>query len=291
MSANYLFRNLGGFRFEDTALTSGAVASSSGGYQSGMGVACGDLDGDGRPDLAVTNYFGESTTFFRNLGRGMFADDSTAIGMAVPSRYMLGFGLAFLDVDNDGRLDVLSANGHVSDYRPVFPWKMPVQLLTSGTGGRLADASSKAGDPFRKLLLGRGLAVGDLDNDGAVDAVVVSQNDPLVYLHNHTEGGHWLTIRLEGTRSNRDGVGARVVVEAGGVRRTALRIGGGSYQSANDPRLHFGLGPAGRIERIEVRWPSGGVDRYDGLTADRAYHLREGDPAPKPVPGRDGPPG
>ncbi len=286
MSANSLFRNLGGFRFEETATSAGAAANSSGNFQSGMGIACGDCDGDGRPDLAVTNYYGESTTFFHNLGRGLFADHTAAMGIAAPTRQLLGFGIAFLDANNDGRLDLISANGHVSDYAPVFPWKMPIQLLTGGPDGRMSDVSPRAGEPFRPLHLGRGLAVGDLDNDGRLDVVVQSQNEPLAFLHNRTAArGHWLTLHLEGVRSNRDGVGARVVVEAVGRRQSAHRFGGGSYQSASDPRLHFGLGDATRVDQVEVRWPSGRVDRYAGLSADRAYRLREGANEPQPMAG------
>jgi len=286
MSANYLFRNLGGFQFEETALAAGAAANSSGGFQSGMGVACGDLDGDGRPDLAVTNYYGESTTFFRNLGRGLFSDDTAVIGLAAPTRCLLGFGIAFLDANNDGWLDLLSANGHVNDHRPVYPWRMPTQLLMGGPDGRLKEPSPDAGSPFRLLHLGRGLAAGDLDNDGRIDAVVQSQNEPLAYLQNRTAGGgHWLILQLEGVRSNRDAVGARVALVAGGRRRVAQRTGGGSYQSAGDPRLHFGLGDSARVERLEVRWPSGRVDSYQGLRADRAYLLREGASDVKPLKG------
>jgi tetratricopeptide (TPR) repeat protein len=287
MSANYLFRNKGNLRFEETAVEAGVAANSSGSFQSGMGIACGDLDGDGRPDLAVTNYYGESTTLFRNLGRGVFADQTAAIGLAAPSRHLLGFGIAFLDANNDGRLDLISANGHVSDYRPAFPWKMPIQLLVGGADGRLTDVSADAGPPFQPLHLGRGLAAGDLDNDGLIDAIVVCQNEPPVCLHNRTAGGHWITIQLEGTRSNRDGVGARVAIEAVGSRQAAQRVGGGGYQSAGDPRLHFGLGASTRIERLEVRWPSGQVDRYEDLAADRAYRLREGDPEAMPARGWD----
>ena len=129
MSANYLFRNLGGFRFEETAHAAGVSGNASGEYQAGMGVACGDLDGDGRLDLAVTNFYNESTTFFRNLGQGFFTDQTANIGLAVPSRYLLGFGIAFLDANNDGFLDLITANGHVHDGRPQFPWMMPVQLF------------------------------------------------------------------------------------------------------------------------------------------------------------------
>ncbi len=225
MSANYLFRNLGGFHFEEIAFAAGAAVNSSGHFQSGMGVACGDLDGDLRPDLAVTNYYGESTTLFRNLGHDLFADSTAAMGLATPTRNLLGFGIAFLDANNDGRLDLISANGHVSDYPPVFPWKMPIQLLTGGTDGRLTDVSSGAGDPFQVLHLGRGLATGDLDNDGRIDVIVQSQNEPLIYLRNKTAGGgHWLILRLEGVRSNRDGVGARVLLEAAGRRQGATTI-------------------------------------------------------------------
>src|SRR5207248_189225 len=200
--------------------------------------------------------------FFHNLGDGLFADHTAAIGLAAPSRYLLGFGVAFLDADNDGHLDLLTANGHVHDGRPQFPWAMPAQLLRGGPGGRLTDVADRAGEPFRALHIGRGLAAGDLDNDGRVDALLVAQGEPLVCLHNRSDAGHSVTFRLEGTSSNRDGVGARVAVTAGGRRRVAARCGGGSYQSAGDPRLHFGLGSARRVDGVEVRWPSGRVDRF-----------------------------
>ena len=218
MTANYLFRNQGQFRFKETGLAAGVAGNASGGFQAGMGVACGDLDGDGRFDLAVTNYYNESTSFFRNLGQGFFGDQSAAIGLATPSRYVLGFGIAFLDADNDGWLDLMTANGHVYDGSPQFPWKMPVQLYHNRGGGRpfLTDVSMQAGAPFQTLRMGRGLAAGDLDNDGRVDALVVSQNEPLAYFHNRSESGHFLTLRLEGRTSNRDAVGARVTVRCGG---------------------------------------------------------------------------
>jgi tetratricopeptide (TPR) repeat protein len=286
MSANYLFRNLGGCRFEERAFAAGAAVNSSGGFQSGMGIACGDLDGDGRPDLAVTNYSGESTTLFRNLGGDLFADHTAALGVAAPTSQLLGFGIAFLDANNDGLLDLISANGHVSDYGPILPWKMPIQLLIGGLGGRVTDISARAGEPFVPLHLGRGLATGDLDNDGRIDAIIQSQNERLVYLRNKTVGGgHWLTLCLQGVQSNRDGIGARVLIEAGGRRQIQQRFGGGSYQSAGDSRLHFGLRDSTRIERLEVRWPSGQIDRYDNLEADRAYLLREGNRATMPLPG------
>lgn len=279
MSANYLLRNRGGIALEEAGLISGVASNASGGYQAGMGVACGDLDGDGRPDLAVTNFYNESTTYFRNLGRGFFGDTSAAIGLAAPSRYVLGFGIAMLDVDRDGWLDLITANGHVFDGRPQFPWKMPVQLYRNEGGARprLSEVSARAGPPFQVERMGRALAIGDLDNDGRIDALVVSQNDPLAYFHNQTEGGHFLTLRLEGTKSNRDAVGARITLWAGGRSMIAQRIGGGSYQSAPDPRIHFGLGESTAVDEVEVRWPSGTIDRHRGLKADRGYLIREGE--------------
>ena len=141
MTANFLFRNRGGFRFEEVGELSGAGSSGEGGYQAGMGIACGDLDGDGRLDLAVTNFYGESTAFYHNLGAGQFANHTAAIGLAAPTRYVLGFGTAFLDANNDGRLDLAQTNGHVIDYRPAMPYAMPAQLFLGDGFGRLVDVS------------------------------------------------------------------------------------------------------------------------------------------------------
>jgi hypothetical protein len=278
MSANYLYHNLGGFRFEEIGQLSGVAASADGGYKAGMGIAHGDLDGDGLPDLAVTNYFGESTTFYQNLGQGFFADHSAEIGMAAPTRQLLGYGIVFVDVNNDGWLDVLTANGHVLDGRPTYPWTMPLQLLLGSPGGHLTDVSATSGPPFKPLHLGRGLAAGDIDNDGRVDSVVVMQNEPLVCLHNRTEHpGHFIRFRLEGTRSNRDAVGARITISCGGRKRVGFRVGGSSFQSSHDPRVHFGIGDSTRIDSVEIRWPSGRVDRHPGLAADHEYFVREGE--------------
>ncbi len=215
-TANYLYRNQGGFRFEDVALEAGVAGNASGGYQAGMGVACGDLDGDGRPDLMVTNFYGEGTTYYQNLGQGLFADRSSSSGLGLATRYLLGFGIAMADVTNYGRRDVMIANGHVNDNRPYFPYMMPCRLYENRPDGRLVDISAQSGPPWEPARLGRGLAAGDLDNDGRPDAVILAQNEPVAYFHNQSEGvGHFVTLRLEGTASNRDGVGARVTVVAG----------------------------------------------------------------------------
>ncbi len=285
-SAKFLFLNRGGLRFEEVGHDAGVASCASGVYQASMGVASGDLNGDGLPDLAVTNYYNEYTALYQNLGEGVFCDHSTEYGVALPSRYRLGWGIAFLDFNDDGRLDLVTANGHVDDFGKDVAHLMRAQLFAGAERGyKLVDVTDRAGPAFQVPLLGRGLAAGDLDNDGRVDLVILPHNQPLAYFHNQTDGGRSLTLLLEGTSSNRDAVGARVVVESGGRRQFAWRMGGGSYQSASDPRIHFGLGTANRVDVVEVTWPSGRVDRYAGLQPGRGYRLREGDASAKALPG------
>ncbi len=285
-SANFLFHNLGGFRFEEVAATAGTDANAEGRYQAGMGVTCADLNGDGLPDLIVTNFYDEGTTFYQNLGGLLFADRSAAIGLAALSRYRLGFGVIALDANDDGRLDLLTANGHVHDMRPLYPFAMSAQLFLGNASGKLIDVTEQAGDAFKQTHLGRGLAGGDLDNDGRVDALMVAQNEPLIVFHNEVAGnGHFATFLLRGTTSNRDAVGAKVMLQLAGKRQVTQRLGGGSFLSAGDPRLHFGLGASDHVESVEIRWPSGHVDRYKSLAADSGYVLTEGDPTAKPLAG------
>jgi enediyne biosynthesis protein E4 len=287
LSANFFFRNLGGFQFSDQAMGAGLAASAEGGSLAGMGIACGDLNGDGRLDLAVTNFLNQATTLYTNHGRGLFSDRSTAAGLAAATRQFLGFGLAALDANNDGRLDLIQANGHVTDFGPSFPYEMRAQILLGDSSGHFRDVSELAGPPWQVLRLGRGLAVGDIDNDGRMDVLIVGQGSALALFHNQPvpAAGHFLTLALEGVGSNRDGVGAKVTVTAGVRTQVAVRFGGGSYLSASDSRLHFGLAASRRADRVEVRWPSGRKDTYDGLAADAGYRLREGAAEPAPLAG------
>ena len=232
-TANYFLRNRGSFRFSEEGLESGLAASAVGGYLSGMGVACADFDGDGQLDLAVTNFLNQSTTLYHNHGHGVFSDRSTDSGMAVATRLVLGFGLAALDANNDGFPDMAQANGHVFDQRPMLPYAMPSQLLSNAGSGKFSDVSDQAGPPWKIPRLGRGLAVGDLDNDGRVDVVIVSENAPLVLLRNGCSSqNHSLTSLARGTviesrRRRRTGGRDRLGPDTGGraARRRQLSVG------------------------------------------------------------------
>jgi hypothetical protein len=277
---NALYVNNGGMTFEERGFVLGAACGSDGVARAGMGVACGDLDGDGRLDVVVTNFYRESASFFRNLGGG-FTDVSKPSGLAGATLFRLGFGAAAFDADADGRLDLAMANGHVSDERPESPYEMPPQLLLGGPRGRLIDVSDAAGPPWGRAGIGRGLAVGDLDDDGRLDVVIVLQNAPAIVARNTTDGGRWLRLKLEGVASNRDAAGAVVTVRADGKTQKAWRVGGGSYLSSSDPRVHFGLGAAAVVDELSVAWPSGRVDTYRDLAANAFYVIREGDRAPR----------
>jgi tetratricopeptide (TPR) repeat protein len=274
---NFLFLNRGGLRFEETATAAGAAYDGTGNATASMGVVADDLDGDGRLDLLHTNFRNEGNTFLHNLGSGLFVDASARAGLDAPSRPMTGFGAAALDADNDGRLDLFVANGHVDDQ----PWiRLPMaQLPQSYTGladGRFDAAPAGAVSTyFASPVVGRGMAAGDLDNDGLVDLVVIHRDAPAALLHNTSVGGHWLGLRLVGTASSRTPIGARATCRAGGRTFVRWLTSGTSYLSAHDQRLWFGLGAAATIDELEVLWPSGSVQRLYGLKADRVLDLRE----------------
>ncbi len=272
---NFFFRNLGGLKFEEVGVTAGLAYDGSGWATASMGVVAEDLDGDGKIDVFHTNFLNEPNTFHRNLGAGFFDDVSDPSGLGAPSRPVTGFGAGALDVDRDGSLDLFVANGHVDD-RPWANHPM-AQLphLYRGLGsGKFALCSPETGAYFAKAAVGRGVAAGDIDNDGRVDLIVVQRDAPLSVLRNVTEGGHWTSFTLKGGRPKTP-IGARVAVTAGGRTQVRWLVGGGSYLSANDQRLHFGLGPAARVERVVVRWPSGQERTWEALPADRVLVLDE----------------
>lgn len=277
-TANALFRNRGGLRFEEVGLTAGVAYDAMGQPTASMGVVAEDLNGDGLIDLFHTNFINQSSTLRWNLGGGLFADGTLAANLAAASRSLTGFGTVAVDVDNDGTLDLFVANGHTDD-QPWFntPMAQPAQLFLGRAHGRFELASSASSPYFGRPVVGRGVAAGDFDNDGRVDLVVVHRDVPAVLLRNGTRGGHWLGLRLRGTRSGRTPVGARVTCQAGGRSQVRWVTSGTSYLSASDPRLWFGLGSAQKADHLEVHWPSGTVQTWSDVAADRILDLQEGD--------------
>jgi hypothetical protein len=287
---NFLFRNLGGGRFESVGVQSGCAVNLEGMPQAYMGVDADDLDGDGLPDLFATAYARETNTFFRNEGGCQFLDVTQGSGLGPPSWFMLAFGTCFLDVHCAGSLDIAVANGHVDrtidkEGNANITYRQPAQLFYNDGRGRFRDVSARAGAYFREPHVGRGMAVCDYDNDGKMDLAVSHNGEKAVLLHNESKTpNHWLRLELQGTKSNRDAVGARVTVQAGGRKLVRHRKGGGSYLSASDPRLHVGLGAATAADDVEIRWPSGLVQHVGPLPADRGYRVVEGDKEVKPRP-------
>ncbi|MFO0890376.1 MAG: FG-GAP-like repeat-containing protein [Isosphaeraceae bacterium] len=275
---NFLFRNLGGLRFEEAAVRYGVAYSESGQLRSGMGVAAGDYDGDGRLDLLVTNFYEEGDTLYRNVGPGDFQVTTAVARLTAPSRGTLGFGAGFLDADDDGRLDLFVANGHLNDVRPLgMPYRMPPHLFRNDGRSGFRDASAGAGPYFREAWLGRGAAFGDLDNDGGPDIVVTHLGrPPAVLINETTPRGHFLGLSLSPGRGAGPCVGARVTAECGGRRVVRDLVGGTSYLSASDSRILIGLSDHGRVDRLEVRWPSGASQEWRDVQADRWLEATEG---------------
>jgi hypothetical protein len=285
-----LFHNLGG-RFENVAVQAGAAFDGDGRTHGAMGVDAGDYDGDGRLDLLVTTYFKEGVSLYHNNEGRSFSDLAGPAGLARPTLPNVGWGTRLFDYDNDGRLDALCVNGHVvtleGERKTSRQQLEQPMFLFHNEGGHFTPVPL---GPLAAPIVGRGAAFGDYDNDGFPDVLVLNMGGPAVLLHNDLEtaanGGptgaspsHWLGIRLVGRRSNRDGLGARVTVRAGGRSFAAQAQTCGSVFSANDPRLRFGLGSAAMAEEVVVRWPAGGEDRLQNVAADRYVEVREGQSA------------
>lgn len=277
---NFLFENQGDGTFSEVGLLRGVAVDHDGNPQAGMGVAMGDFDGDGWPDLAVTNLDFEYLALYRNLGRGFFEDASSQAGVQLPSAPFVGFGLGFLDYDNDSDLDLFAANGHIFDnatlVRPGSRYRQP-KLLFRNDGGRFTEVAALHGRALLEPQVSRGMAFGDYDNDGDIDILVCNCGGPPMLLENR--GGNrnnWLSIRLVGTESNRNAIGARVTATGDGFRMVRQVTGGGSYASASDYRVHLGLGRADRVARLEIRWPNGREATLHDLEAGRHRVILEG---------------
>ena len=281
-NANILWINKGGFRFEDQALMAGAAYNGEGKALSGMGIAVGDIDNHGSEDILVTNLMGETNSFFRNEGNGFFHDATAQFGLAAPSLPFTGFGVSWIDFDNDGFLDAYMVNGAVETINALrgtpYPYRMKNRLLHNDGGLKFADVSGGAGPALQLEAVGRGLAVGDLNNDGRPDMIVSNNNGtPWLLLNQTAKSNHWLLVQLEGTKTNRMGLGAEVSVVRKG-RKTLLRRAhtDGSYVSASDARVHFGLGADAAIDSVVVRWNGGAAETWRNVKADTLVKLREG---------------
>jgi len=270
-SPNFLYRNLGHGTFEDAGVWTGTAYDADGRLQGSMGVHFGDYDGDGWPDLAVTQFAHDHYTLYRNLGGRMFLDVSFASGLAAPTLKPLGWGVLFFDADLDGDLDLFFANGHIYPQVDDDPslhesFRQRNQLLVNDGGG-FHDAGVEAGDAFALERSSRGAAYVDLENDGDLDLVVSNQDARPTLLENVTAAGaHWVVVDAE--------LGTRIEVRAGGTTRTRQSSSGGSYASNNDPRLHVGLGDAAAIDRLDVTWPGGARRAFVNLRSDRCYSVR-----------------
>jgi hypothetical protein len=277
---NFLFHNLGGNRFEDVSLLSGAAMASAGTPYGGMGVNAGDLAGNGRMDLVVANFEAELNSLFRNLGQGVFEDATAKTGFGGPSFVFSGFGLNLLDAANSGRLDAFIANGHVMET-PTLKGSTAAQrpfLMWNDGNGKFHEKG--CGAPFSRELIGRGSAVADYDNDGDLDIAVSNSGGPLELLRNDGTHGNWIGLVLRGTKSNRQGIGARVTLETESGRQVREVKAGESYLASCDPRVHFGLGPATSVKKLTIRWPSGTIQEVTTARPGKYNPVTEPSSAP-----------
>jgi len=277
-TAAILYRNNHDGTFTDRALASGTAFSENGMAQAGMGLAIGDVNADGRLDILKTHFADDVPALYRALGGGLFEDVATATGLAVQNRYVQ-WGAGLPDLDNDGWADVVYVTGNVypeiERQLPEYPHKSPI-IVFRNRGGRFEDVSDRSGPGARVRRSSRGAAFGDIDNDGDVDVLVMNMNAPPALLRNDYSGGNgWLSVRLEGTASNRAAIGATVAVTEAGRTQARAVLSQTSYYSHDDLRLHFGLGSATVADRIEVRWPNGRTSVHENVPGRQVVRLRE----------------
>jgi hypothetical protein len=268
-------------KWDEIALLAEVGFSENGQARSGMGVDAADLNGDGWQDLFVANVDQETFSLYQNNKDETFTDIAIRQNVAQATRFLSGWGLKFFDYDNDGSVDLILANGHPDDmiesYSPRVKYREPL-LLFHRENGVLRNVSASAGPAFTKSYAARGLAVGDFDNDGRLDVLIGNNGGaPLLLRNKSGSGNHWLGLRLQGVKCNRDAIGARITWSAGGVVRSRLKNGGGSYLSSHDPREVLGLGINSKLDWLEIRWPlpSGKVERFTGLPVDRFINITE----------------
>ena len=276
-----LFRNERNGRFREIGTETGVAFNEHGFEQGGMGVGVGDYNRDGLLDIVKTNFAGDHPNLYRNTGGGIFEDAVLSAGLAVNPQYV-GWGVALVDLDNDGWQDIFQVNGHVYpelDRAGRNETYSQSRLVYRNLGdGRFEDVSAQSGPGIAARHSSRGAAFADFDNDGDIDVAVMNMGQPLSLLRNTLSGNaRWIKIALEGVRSNRSAIGALVTIEVeGGAKQTLPVLGQSSFLSQSDRRLHFGLGTSARVNRVRVRWPSGDVEIFDGAAAGAVLPLKEG---------------
>jgi hypothetical protein len=283
-----LFRNNKDGTFSEVGTESGVAYNEHGFEQGGMGIAVGDVNGDGWLDLMKTNFAGDHPNLYINQGQGIFEDRVVPAGLGVNPQYV-GWGVGFVDLDNDGWPDVFQVNGHVypelEQAGTAETYRNPRLVYRNLGQGRFEDVSELAGPGIAALHSSRGAAFGDFDNDGAMDVLVMNMGEPPSLLRNHLKNGNgWVKLRLEGKTSNRSAIGALVIVESGGRSQLQPVLSQSSFLSQNDFRLHFGLGDAPAIDRVTVRWPNGGTESFEGVSPRATWCLLEGAGVAKPCP-------
>jgi len=282
----FLYHNKGDGTFEEVGLPSGAAVDQDGRTFAGMGVDFADYNNDGWPDIIVTDLANQRYALYENNKDGTFTYTSQSLGIGSMTLSHSGWGVRFLDYDNDGWKDLLMAQGHDLDTieltYPNLRYREPM-LLAHNTGHGFRDVSAQSGSVFRQPWVARGMAVGDIDNDGRLDAVVTTNEGPVHVLHNETStGNHWILLKLVGHKSNRDAIGAEVTLTASSGSQYATVSTAGSYLSANDKRVHFGLGKENVIQTIEIRWPSGIQQTLKNISADQILQVDEPAATAKP---------
>ena len=289
---NYLYHNLGGGKFKEMALDAGVAMSEDGVEQANMGLAVGDYMNVGRMSIAVTHFSDEYAALYRNDGNLNFTDVSRVAGIAMPSSPYVGWGDAFLDLDNSGWLDLILVNGHVypqvDNAKLGIAYKEPKLVFQNKRDGTFRNVSAESGPAVRERQVSRGLAVGDLFNTGRLDVVVENlTGGPMILEAKSDPANHWVSFQLDGGAKNRLALNARVRVTTGKLTQLGEVRSGGSYLSQSDLRVHFGLGEAKGIDKVEVQWPDGSTQTFEHVAADRFYHLTDGgELEPEKVAGR-----
>ena len=276
---NKLYRNQHNGTFRDVGVEAGIAFSADGKARAGMGVDVGDFDNSGHAGIAITNFDNEMIGLYRGDGHGNFTDIAMQSGIGLPSKTTLGFGCAFADCDLDGSLDLIAVNGHIDDtVRNVrnVGYAQPPQLFLNNGKGDFREVGAETGGGFSTPKVGRGLAVGDFDNDGDLDVLMTTNNGPAYLFRNdQTAGNRSIRFRLVGTKSNRDAIGARVRIIANGVTQTRMVRSGSSYLSQSELPVTFGVGKLDRIDRVVVDWPSGRTEEFKQLAVGKPYEIIE----------------